>query len=169
MLQQRMRFDYYLSNKYKIADISGANLPEKKSLSALHRDNDVIVLTAQILVDALSQKRIAITDFSLLIFDECHHTQKGHPYNDIMSKYLAVKFLPVRSERGGFVKMGVLKRITANVDVNMDAEVEVDVDIHTDVYLDSDLDMNVDIDIDKDIDIDIDIDIDEDININIDR
>ena len=89
-----MRFDSYLSDKYHIADISGANLPEKKMLTALLEDNDVIVLTAQILVDALKEGRCSITDFSLLIFDECHHTQKGHPYNDIMSEYLAVKFQP---------------------------------------------------------------------------
>ena len=57
----------------------------------------MIVLTAQILVDALKSRRVRITDFSLLIFDECHHTNKEHPYNEIMLAYLGIKFPPQSS------------------------------------------------------------------------
>lgn len=60
-------------------------------------------MTAQILVDALKSRRVAINDFSLLIFDECHHTDKGHPYNDIMLNYLEIKF-PFRGGRNKAVK-----------------------------------------------------------------
>ena len=83
----------YLSlfDSYDITDISGANAQEKL-LDEIIQENDVIVLTAQILVDALKSKRVNISDFSLLIFDECHHTDKGHPYNDIMLRYLEIKF-----------------------------------------------------------------------------
>ncbi|CAH3035189.1 unnamed protein product [Porites lobata] len=90
VLQQRQRFDYYLSNSYDITDISGANAQDK-TLDEVSQEQDVIVLTAQILVDALKSKRVRITDFSLLIFDECHHTGKGHPYNEIMLAYLGAK------------------------------------------------------------------------------
>ena len=54
-------------------------------------------------MDALKSRRVAINDFSLLIFDECHHTDKGHPYNDIMLKYLEIKF-PSRGGRHEAVK-----------------------------------------------------------------
>ncbi|XP_020611575.1 probable ATP-dependent RNA helicase DDX58 [Orbicella faveolata] len=87
---------------YDITDISGANAQEKL-LDEIIQENDVIVLTAQILVDALKSRRVAINDFSLLIFDECHHTDKGHPYNDIMLNYLEIKF-PFRGGRNKAVK-----------------------------------------------------------------
>lgn len=53
----------------------------------------MLVLTAQILVNALDQKEIdGICQFSLLVFDECHHTNQQHPFNCIMHHYMAVKY-----------------------------------------------------------------------------
>lgn len=53
---------------------------------------DILVVTAQVLVDALAKKEIdSITKFSLMIFDECHHTHANHPFNQIMSMYLDLK------------------------------------------------------------------------------
>ena len=47
-----------------------------------------MVVTAQVLHNALKQKEIeSITKFSLIVFDECHHTQSDHPYNEIMHLY----------------------------------------------------------------------------------
>lgn len=89
--------DISLADSYDITDISGANAQDK-TLDEVSQEQDVIVLTAQILVDALKSKRVRITDFSLLIFDECHHTGKGHPYNEIMLAYLGAK-CPVRGAR----------------------------------------------------------------------
>ena len=83
--------DKSLFYSYDITDISGANAQEKL-LDEIIQENDVIVLTAQILVDALKSKRVSISDFSLIIFDECHHTDKGHPYNEVMLRYLEIKF-----------------------------------------------------------------------------
>lgn len=109
VLQQRQRFDYYLSDRYDITDISGANAQDK-TLDEIIRENDIIVLTAQILVDALKSKRVKITDFSLLIFDECHHTNNKHPYNEIMLAYLAIKF-PVDGNRTQAAKKENLPQI----------------------------------------------------------
>uniref|UniRef100_A0A0K0EYE4 Endoribonuclease dcr-1 (inferred by orthology to a C. elegans protein) n=1 Tax=Strongyloides venezuelensis TaxID=75913 RepID=A0A0K0EYE4_STRVS len=53
--------------------------------------NQVIVLTAQILVDLISHARICLENVSLLIFDECHHSMgKAHPYSNILAKYDSV-------------------------------------------------------------------------------
>lgn len=86
-------YTHICSHSYDITDISGANAQDK-TLDEIRKENDVIVLTAQILVDALKSGRVRITDFSLLIFDECHHTNKEHPYNGIMLAYLGIKFPP---------------------------------------------------------------------------
>lgn len=54
---------------------------------------DILVVTAQVLLDALVKKEIdCVTKFSLMIYDECHHTHANHPFNQIMSMYLDLKF-----------------------------------------------------------------------------
>lgn len=76
------------------------------------------MLTAQILVDALKSRRVKITDFSLLIFDECHHTNKEHPYNEIMLTYLGIKFPPCYSVgQSGKVSLPQIIGLTASLGV----------------------------------------------------
>ena len=36
--------------------------------------SDVVICTAQVLINAIRKKDISIEDISLLILDECHHT-----------------------------------------------------------------------------------------------
>ena len=53
---------------------------------------DILVVTAKVLHNTLMQKDIdSIQKFSLLVFDECHHTQSDHPYNEIMHLYHEVR------------------------------------------------------------------------------
>ena len=50
--------------------------------------NDVLVMTPQILLNALDSGELqSLSVFTLLLFDECHHMKKHYPYNDIMSRY----------------------------------------------------------------------------------
>ena len=54
---------------------------------------DILIVTAQVLLDALARKEIAgINKFSLIVFDECHHTHANHTFNQIMGRYMDIKF-----------------------------------------------------------------------------
>ncbi|XP_064604093.1 ATP-dependent RNA helicase DHX58-like [Liolophura sinensis] len=67
---------------------------EQLSLSMLLPMVDVFFMTAQILLDALrnrNQENISLSQFTLIVFDECHHTFKKHPFNGIMFSYMDQK------------------------------------------------------------------------------
>ncbi|XP_066278582.1 antiviral innate immune response receptor RIG-I-like [Branchiostoma lanceolatum] len=88
--QQYNAFREYLSPKYSILPLSGeaaADIPVGETLP----DYDVIILTAQVLENALRDELITLDTFSMLIFDECHHCQKNDPYNAIMTRYIKQK------------------------------------------------------------------------------
>lgn len=95
--QQKEKFEEYLCEKYTVGEICGANATEIP-LKYLLQSHHVVVMTAQILVNALNsenkEERVELKDISMLLFDECHHADKGHPYNSIMENYLAFKFQP---------------------------------------------------------------------------
>ncbi|KAH3863074.1 hypothetical protein DPMN_026052 [Dreissena polymorpha] len=56
---------------------------------------DIFVVTAQVLVNALKTGQIqSLTQFSLIVFDECHHSNQQHRYNEILWKYIEMKLQP---------------------------------------------------------------------------
>ncbi|XP_062517552.1 ATP-dependent RNA helicase DHX58-like isoform X2 [Corticium candelabrum] len=56
--------------------------------------SDVVVMTPMVLVNAMKEKnpQVQFSDVSLIIFDECHHTEKEHPYMHVMDIYFKEKF-----------------------------------------------------------------------------
>ncbi|KAI0220906.1 Dicer-like protein 1 [Massospora cicadina] len=87
---------------FQQAKVVEANVPYrlKKLCGEMHVDfwdikkwkeiisnNDILVMTAQIFLNMLRHAYISMNEISLLIFDECHHTQKKHPYNMIMQEF----------------------------------------------------------------------------------
>lgn len=74
--------------RYNVAGISGATT-DNVSVQPIIENNDIIILTPQILVNNLNNGTIpSLSVFTLMIFDECHNTSKHHPYNQIMFRYL---------------------------------------------------------------------------------
>lgn len=58
----------------------------------LIENHDIVVMTAQILVNALLSGNLPSLELlSLILLDECHNTTGKHPYNNIMTRYLDTK------------------------------------------------------------------------------
>ncbi|KIY48310.1 hypothetical protein FISHEDRAFT_43443 [Fistulina hepatica ATCC 64428] len=74
----------------KVIKLSGEldiNLGDRAGWKKRLENNDVAVMTAQIFLDLLLHTNWAIDRVSLMVFDECHHTRKNHPFNLIMTEY----------------------------------------------------------------------------------
>nr|XP_019945214.1 PREDICTED: interferon-induced helicase C domain-containing protein 1 [Paralichthys olivaceus] len=86
----------FLKPKYKVERVSG-DCQLKISFTEILKKNDVIICTAQILENHLERSNkeedegVKLSDLTLIIIDECHHTQKGEVYNHIMMRYLKQK------------------------------------------------------------------------------
>lgn len=61
------------------------------SLGLLLKHSDIFVMTPEILVNNININGLRLNHFSLMVFDECHHTRKSEVYNVLMLKYLNVK------------------------------------------------------------------------------
>ncbi|NXU15475.1 IFIH1 protein, partial [Pardalotus punctatus] len=84
-------FNPFLKCWYQVIGLSGDS-QLKISFPEVVKRNDVIISTAQILENALSNAaKEDEENFSLIIIDECHHTQKEGVYNNIMRRYLKEK------------------------------------------------------------------------------
>ncbi|KAL6071224.1 hypothetical protein STEG23_038335, partial [Scotinomys teguina] len=92
----RKEFHPFLKKWYRIIGLSG-DTQLKISFPEVVRSYDVIISTAQILENSLlylengEDDGVQLSDFSLIIIDECHHTNKEAVYNNIMRRYLKQK------------------------------------------------------------------------------
>ncbi|KAJ7992343.1 hypothetical protein DPEC_G00277540 [Dallia pectoralis] len=87
-------FNPHLGRDYSLVPVTGDS-DQKDFFAGAVKDSDVVICTAQILENALANleegKHVELTDFSLMIFDECHHTHKEGVYNKIMQRYVEKK------------------------------------------------------------------------------
>ncbi|NXK58146.1 IFIH1 protein, partial [Sylvietta virens] len=93
LVEQHLQTEFspFLKRWYQVTGLSGDS-QLKISFPEVVRRNDVIICTAQILENSLlNASKEDEEDFSLIIIDECHHTQKEGVYNNIMRRYLKEK------------------------------------------------------------------------------
>ncbi|NXM07877.1 DHX58 helicase, partial [Tyrannus savana] len=95
LVDQHVEKEFHaLQDTFKVTSISG-DTSHKVFFAHLVKRSDVVVCTAQILQNALvsteEDMQVDLTDFSLLVIDECHHTHKDSVYNKIMLRYLQGK------------------------------------------------------------------------------
>ncbi|XP_035472470.1 probable ATP-dependent RNA helicase DHX58 [Scophthalmus maximus] len=83
-----------LGRNYTLVPVSGES-EAKDFFGKVVQDSDVVICTAQILYNALTNaeetKHVELSDITLLIVDECHHTHKESAYNKIMRCYVVKK------------------------------------------------------------------------------
>ncbi|XP_067264780.1 interferon-induced helicase C domain-containing protein 1 [Chanodichthys erythropterus] len=92
----KAEFGRFLKHQYSVERVSGAS-QLKISLPQIIEQNDIIICTAQILENSFAKAKngdedgIKLSQFTLMVIDECHHTKKGDVYNHIMIRYLKQK------------------------------------------------------------------------------
>ncbi|KAI1721366.1 DEAD/DEAH box helicase domain-containing protein [Ditylenchus destructor] len=88
------RFVGHFASVKGVSGITANSIPIRQTIEA----TDVLVVTPQIIVNLLMEKPMSgfddvsfkpfgLSAFSLILFDEAHHTNESHPYNVLMKEY----------------------------------------------------------------------------------
>lgn len=75
---------------YEVALLTGEqNVDEwsKSNWDALLEKHEIIVATAQVVLDAIRHAFIKLNQINVIIFDECHHARKDHPMHELMKMF----------------------------------------------------------------------------------
>ncbi|XP_008833506.1 probable ATP-dependent RNA helicase DHX58 [Nannospalax galili] len=92
--QHAEEFRHMLDRRWTITTLSG-DMGSRAAFGHLARSHDLLICTAELLKLALSspeeEEHVELTEFSLIVVDECHHTHKNTIYNVILSRYLEHK------------------------------------------------------------------------------
>ncbi|XP_068606007.1 ATP-dependent RNA helicase DHX58 [Brachionichthys hirsutus] len=87
-------FKPHLGGRYKLVAVT-SDSEVKDFFGNVVQDSDLVVCTAQILHNAMTDKEegkhVELSDITLLIIDECHHTKKDSVYNKVMGSYVEQK------------------------------------------------------------------------------
>ncbi|XP_062610169.1 antiviral innate immune response receptor RIG-I-like, partial [Saccostrea cucullata] len=118
--QQGKQCMTYLPYRVKVITGETQRNERMKTLNEWIQRRDLLVVTAQILLNALRDGIVSVTDFSLMVFDECHHANDNHSYNMIMNKYLDIKF----QEKEKAKNLPMIVGMTASVGVGKASDEE---------------------------------------------
>ena len=86
--QQTKKIKDYISNVKVDAYIGDS---PNQVADSLKQHNNISVCTAGKVLNELRQEKVKFSQFSLMVFDECHHVRKSHPYAELMKMYLECK------------------------------------------------------------------------------
>ncbi|KAK2108890.1 Interferon-induced helicase C domain-containing protein 1 [Saguinus oedipus] len=114
-------FKPFLKKWYRVIGLSG-DTQLKISFPEVVKSCDIIISTAQILENFLLNLKngedagVQLSDFSLIIIDECHHTNKEEVYNNIMRRYLKQKLknIKLKKENKSVIPLPQILGLTAS-------------------------------------------------------
>ena len=67
-----------------------------KVADSIKQNNNISVCTAGKLLEEIKGEIVTFDQLSLIVFDECHHAKKGHPFSKLMELYLEYRENPER-------------------------------------------------------------------------
>nr|XP_048306647.1 probable ATP-dependent RNA helicase DHX58 isoform X2 [Myodes glareolus] len=92
--QHAEEFRRMLDKQWTMTTLSG-DMGPRAGFGLMARSHDLLICTAELLQLALvspeDEEHVELTEFSLIVVDECHHTHKDTVYNVILSRYLEHK------------------------------------------------------------------------------
>lgn len=59
----------------------------KREFLRKFENSTIIVVISQMFLNCLRRGFIKLSDFSFIVFDECHHCKGEHPYAGIMNEF----------------------------------------------------------------------------------
>ncbi|KAK7410183.1 hypothetical protein VNO78_00768 [Psophocarpus tetragonolobus] len=89
LVNQQFKNIKYLTD-FQVEEYYGAKGVDKWTLKMWQKEisnNDVLVMTPQILLDALRKAFVRIEMICLIVIDECHRATGNHPYTKIMKEF----------------------------------------------------------------------------------
>ncbi|TMS35109.1 hypothetical protein L596_002574 [Steinernema carpocapsae] len=92
LLEQQKR----VCERHMDAKVNIIKAESKAPFSGMVAASHIVLLTPQMLVNALQnttegKENFSLSVFSMIVLDECHHTAESHPYNVLMHHYHDVK------------------------------------------------------------------------------
>lgn len=94
-LHEQMKWDFeeYDGNKNKIiikelySQLDQDEYNRKEWFNKFYKNTNILILTPQIFLNNLRRGYFALKEYSMIVLDECHHTNEDHPYNNIMKEF----------------------------------------------------------------------------------